>query len=159
LTPKLQSHGFALIATVVRPGTRTYGEGVRLFVTDGAGDDWSELTSDQRPAVRLAAPDLQRAQRGAARIRAEHQDLTVILDILVAVPGDFRTARASLAADHRQTVRYAGTVDGLAGLVADIELAGVADGVTLIPVGPRQDLRGVGRDVLNRLALRVRASA
>ena len=76
----------------------------------------------------------------------------------MAVPGDFRTARASLAADHRQTVRYAGTVDGLAGLIADIELAGVADGVTLIPVGPRQDLRGVGRDVLNRLALRVRAS-
>src|SRR6476660_4713508 len=54
LTPKLQSHGFALIATVVRPGTRTYGEGVRLFVTDGAGDDWSELTSDQRPAARPA---------------------------------------------------------------------------------------------------------
>ncbi len=85
--------------------------------------------------------------------------MAVILDIAVAVPGDFRTARATLAADDEQTVRYTGTVDGLTGLVADIELAGVADGVTLIPVGPRQDLRGVGRDVLNRLAVRGRASA
>jgi len=132
---------------------------VRLFVAGEAKDDWTELTAGGRRAVRLAASDLQRAQRGAARIRAEHDDVAVILDIAVAVPGDFRTARATLAADDEETVRYTGTVDGLTGLVADIELAGVADGVTLIPVGPRQDLRGVGRDVLSRLALRGRASA
>jgi len=132
---------------------------VRLFVAGEAEDDWTELTAGGRRAVRLVAPDLQRAQRRAARIRAEHHDVAVILDIAVAVPGDFRTARATLAADDEQTVRYTGTVDGLTGLVADIELAGVADGVTLIPVGSRQDLRGVGRDVLNRLAMRGRASA
>jgi len=132
---------------------------VRLFVAGETSDDWSELTAGGRPAVRFAASDLQRAQRGAARIRAEYQDVAVILDIAVAVPGDFRTARAALAADHEETVRYAGTVDGLTGLIVDIELAGVADGVTLIPVGPRQDLRGVGRDVLNRLAVRGQASA
>jgi hypothetical protein len=132
---------------------------VRLFVAGEAEGDWTELTAGGRRAVRLAAPDLQRAQRRAARIRAEHHDVAVILDVAVAVPGDFRTARATLAADDDRTVRYTGTVDGLTGLVADIELAGVADGVTLIPVGPRQDLRGVGRDVLSRLALRGRASA
>ena len=49
-------------------------------------------------------------------------------------------------------MHYAGTVDGLAGLIADIETAGVADGVTLIPASSRQDLRTLGRDVLNRLA-------
>jgi len=75
------------------------------------------------------------------------------------VTGDFRSARAWLAAPESPTVQYAGTVDGLTGLVADIELAGVADGVTLIPEGSRTDVDGVGHDVLNRLALRGRASA
>jgi alkanesulfonate monooxygenase SsuD/methylene tetrahydromethanopterin reductase-like flavin-dependent oxidoreductase (luciferase family) len=51
-------------------------------------------------------------------------------------------------------LRYAGTVDGLAGLIADIETTGVADGVTLIGVSPRENLRALGRDVLNRLASR-----
>jgi alkanesulfonate monooxygenase SsuD/methylene tetrahydromethanopterin reductase-like flavin-dependent oxidoreductase (luciferase family) len=51
-------------------------------------------------------------------------------------------------------VRYAGTVDGLAGLIADIESAGVADGVTLISASPHQDLQAVGLDVLDWLAVR-----
>jgi hypothetical protein len=56
-------------------------------------------------------------------------------------------------------VSYAGTVDGLAGLISDIGMADVADGVTLIPASPRQDLRGLGRDVLHRLASRDQARA
>jgi hypothetical protein len=82
----------------------------------------------------------------------------VILDVTVAVAADFRSARSIL--DHSESVHYAGTVDGLAGLVSDIGRAGVADGVTLIPVSPRQDLRDLGRDVLRRLTSRdqVRAS-
>jgi hypothetical protein len=53
----------------------------------------------------------------------------VILDITVAVAGDFCSARSVLgAADH--TVDYEGTVDGLAGLISDIARADVADGVT-----------------------------
>jgi hypothetical protein len=128
---------------------------VRLFVADQAGDDFSELTSGGRPVVRFAAPDLQRAQRGAARLRADGGDVAVILDVAVAVPGDFRSA------GDDETVRYAGTVEGLAGLIADIDSADVADGVTLIPAAglPRQDLRRLGHDVLQRLALRERASA
>ena len=56
-------------------------------------------------------------------------------------------------------MRYAGTVDGLTGLIADIDLADVADGVTLVPAAglPPQDLRGLGHDVLRRLAMRERA--
>ena len=128
---------------------------MRLFVTDQAGDDFSELTSGGGPVVRFAARDLQRAQRGAARLRADGGDVAVILDVAVAVPGDFRSG------GDDETVRYAGTVDGLAGLIADIDSADVADGVTLIPAAglPPQDLRRLGHDVLQRLALRERATA
>jgi hypothetical protein len=128
---------------------------VRLFVADETGDDISELTSGGGPVVRFAARDLLRAQRGAARLRADGGGVAVILDIAVAVPGDFRSA------GDDETVRYAGTVDGLTGLIADIDLADVADGVTLVPATglPPQDLRRLGHDVLRRLAMRERASA
>jgi hypothetical protein len=128
---------------------------VRLFVADETGDDFSELTAGGGPVVRFTAPDLQRAQRGAARIRAAGGGVAVILDVAVAVPGDFRSGGGDA------TVRYAGTVDGLAGLIADIYSADVADGVTLIPAAgwPRQDLRTLGQDVLRRLATREQASA
>ena len=60
---------------------------VRLFVADETGDDISELTSGDGPVVRFAARDLLRAQRGAARLRADGDGVAVILDIAVAVPG------------------------------------------------------------------------
>lgn len=131
---------------------------MRLFVVDGAGDDWSELTAGGEPTVRLAEPDLQRAQRGRARIRSDRNDVEVILDITVAVASDFRSVR-DLAALDDGTLRYAGTVDGLTGLISDIEVAGVADGVTLISGSPRVDLRRLGQDVLERLVLRGAKSA
>lgn len=131
---------------------------MRLFVADTPGGDWSELTHGDQRTVRVAAPDLQQARRARARILARGKDVAVILDVTVAVAADFRSARSIL--DHSESVYYAGTVDGLAGLVSDIWRAGVADGVTLIPVSPRQDLRDIGRDVLRRLTSRdqVRAS-
>ena len=52
---------------------------VRLFVVDGAEDNWSELTAGGDPTVRLAASDLQRAQRGRARIRSDRGAVEVIL--------------------------------------------------------------------------------
>ena len=125
---------------------------VRLFLADRRGD-WSELTDGDQRTVRVAASDLQQARRARARIRALGEDVAVILDITVAVAGDFRSARSALGpADD--TVHYAGTVDGLAGLISDISRADVADGVTLIPASPRQDLRTLGRDVLHLLASR-----
>ena len=126
---------------------------MRLFVADAPSGDWSELTDDDQRTVRVAASDLQQARRARARIRARGEDVAVILDITVAVAGDFRSARSVLGpADH--TVHYAGTVDGLAGLISDIARADVADGVTLISASPRQDPRVLGRDVLRRLASR-----
>jgi len=133
--------------------------GVRLFVVDSSGDNWSELTAGEQPTVRLAAPDLQRAQRSRARIRSDRGDVEVILDVTVAVAPDFRSARDSIGAIDDGTLRYAGTVDGLTGLISDIEAAGVADGVTLIAASPRVDLRSLGRDVLQRLATRGRKTA
>ena len=126
---------------------------MRLFVADAPSGDWSELTDGDQRTVRVAASDLQQARRARTRIRARGEDVAVILDVTVAVAGDFRSARSVLGpTDH--TVHYAGTVDGLAGLISDIARADVADGVTLIPASPRQDLRELGRDVLHRLASR-----
>lgn len=96
---------------------------VRLFVLDGSEDDWSELTAGGETTVRLAEPDLQRAQRGRARIRSDRRDVEVILDITVAVAPDFSSVR-DLAAVDDGTLRYVGTVDGLTGLISDIEAAG-----------------------------------
>ncbi|WP_374193393.1 hypothetical protein [Mycolicibacterium sp. S2-37] len=123
---------------------------MRLFVVDQA--DWHELTGGGQQTVRVAAADLQQARRARARIRAA-DDVAVILDVTVSVAGDYRSARGALGSDP-SSVQYAGTVDGLAGLLTDIEAAGVADGVTLISASPRQDLRDLGRDVLARMASR-----
>jgi hypothetical protein len=127
---------------------------VRVFVADASGDDWSELTQGDQRTVRVVAPDLQQARRVRARIRAGGEDVAVILDVTVAVAGDFRSARTVLGSrsGDGRTMRYAGTVAGLAGLISDIGRAGVADGVTLIGATPRQDLRALGRQVLDHLA-------
>ncbi|MHA3019038.1 hypothetical protein ACXPWS_02075 [Mycobacterium sp. BMJ-28] len=127
---------------------------MRLFLAD---DAWSELTSGAEPAVRVVAADLGQARRARARLRGGPERVAVILDIEVAVDGDVRAAFASL--DGKTVgVRYAGTIDGLAGLIADIETAEVADGVTLVAASA-QDLRGLGEDVLRRLTERGRISA
>ncbi|HXL62199.1 MAG TPA: hypothetical protein VN959_16260, partial [Mycobacterium sp.] len=123
---------------------------MRLFVADAPSGDWSELTDGDQRTVRIAASDLQQARRARARILARGEDAAVILDITVAVAGDFRSARSVL--NHSESVHYVGTVDGLAGLVSDIGRAGVADGVTLISASPGEDLRELGRHVLHRLA-------
>jgi hypothetical protein len=125
---------------------------VRLFVADAGSGVWSELTDGEQRTVRVAAADLQQARRARARIRARGDDLAVILDVTVSVAGDFRSARSALGATGH-TVHYAGTVDGLAGLISDIARADVADGVTLISASPRQNVRDLGREVLHRLNL------
>lgn len=152
-----------MIATVAAAVLRRYVARVRLFVVNPDSGSWDEVTEGAEPAgavVRLAAPDLQRARRQRASIRAEHPEVAVILDLEVAVASDFRTVAGALSADVVEdgTVRYAGTVDGLTGLVADIERADVADGVTLIPVWPSQQQAALGPEVLRRLALRRLAS-
>jgi hypothetical protein len=133
---------------------------VRLFTTDGTS--LNELTDDaarQRSFIRVAAADLQQARRLRARSRSQSQELAVILDVAVAIAGDFRAAQQAVDGASAGTVHYTGTVAGLAGLIADIESAGVADGVTLIAAAPGLDLDAIGRDVLSRLAGRDQARA
>ncbi len=126
--------------------------GLRLFVADASGDNWRELTRGAAEAVRLAAPDLQQARRKRGRIDG---DVAVILDITVVVAADFRSARNSMTTQEADTLHYAGTIDGLAGLVADIFMAEVADGVTFIPASPQQDVRKVADAALDRIARRL----
>lgn len=125
-----------------------------------ADETWRELTSGPEPVVRVAAGDLQQAQRTRARLRGEDGEVAVILDVTVAVAGDVRAAYASLGRDQAaRGVRYAGTMRGLAGLIADIETAGVADGVTLVGGASAADLAEIGRGVLSLLEQRPRACA
>ena len=70
---------------------------------------------------------------GASCARPHRGRRSVILDITVAVAADFRSARNWMTTQDTDTLHYAGTIDGLAGLVADIFMADVADGVTFIP--------------------------
>lgn len=124
-----------------------------------ADEAWSELTSGPEPVVRVAAGDLQQARRARDRLRGDDGEVAVILDVTVAVAGDVRAAYASLGSDDStRGVRYAGTVSGLAGLIADIETAGVADGVTLVGGTSTADLTEIGRTVLTLLEQRHRAA-
>ena len=125
---------------------------LRLFVADASGGNWSELTSGEATAVRLTAPDLQQARRARGRIS---DDVAVILDITVAVAADFRSARDAMPHRDDDTLQYAGTIDGLAGLVADIFMAEVADGVTFIPASPTQDIQELADAALDRIARRL----
>jgi len=128
----------------------------RLFITDAVGR-WTELTTGDRTAVRLSAPDLQEAQRRRRRLPA---DVPVILDVAVTLAGDSRTALAAISAQSgERTVQYAGTVDGLAGLVVDLYVAGVADGVTLVPTSAGDDLRAQAQATLGRIQYRLRIPA
>ncbi len=121
-------------------------------MADASGDNWSELTSGDTAAVRMAAPDLQQARRARGRIS---DDVAVILDITVAVAADFRSAHAAMPLLDDDTLHYAGTIDGLASLVADIFIAEVADGVTFIPASPEQDMQRVADAALDRIARRL----
>lgn len=86
-----------------------------------ADGDWTELSTGWRRTLRLSAPNLSQARRRRDRL------------------------------PHPHTVRYVGTVDGLAGLVADLYTAGVADGVTLLPAAPGTDLRSHAVTALPRI--------
>ncbi|WNG92472.1 hypothetical protein [Mycobacterium sp. ITM-2016-00318] len=126
--------------------------GLRLFVADAAGENWSELTAGGTAAVRIAAPDLHEARRVRGRIT---DDVAVILDITVAIAADYRSARHAMPRIDGDTLHYAGTIEGLAGLVGDIFMADVADGVTIIPASPEQDMRRLADEALDRIARRL----
>lgn len=112
---------------------------------------WTEITVAEQTEtiVNVRASDLREGQQNRARARAEAVEagkdadsVAVFLDIEIHIADDARTARREFAASNANpvpsSIRYVGTPSGLAGLVADVKAADVADGVTLIPVGPAQ---------------------
>jgi alkanesulfonate monooxygenase SsuD/methylene tetrahydromethanopterin reductase-like flavin-dependent oxidoreductase (luciferase family) len=134
----------------------------RVFISESVGADWTELTDSGQPAVRVNARDLQHAQRARDRIRdlenkaaGGRSAISVVLDVRVLIADDYRSAwhRIAELESGPRSVQYAGTLDGLAGLVDDIYAAGVADGVTLIPAVPHGDVRGVAEQTVARLKL------
>lgn len=111
--------------------------------------DQLDLTAFPPNVVRIRASDLREAQQERARVRvdlaAEGRDpdsVTVLVDLEVLIASDARTARKELALLDSvlespripASLQYIGTPVGLAGLIADIQAAGVADGVTLLPL-------------------------
>ncbi|WP_197374433.1 hypothetical protein [Mycolicibacterium baixiangningiae] len=90
--------------------------------------------------ILLHAPDLATAQRERRRIQSTGDDAPlVLLEIEAVVADTYQHARAKLAArgaavPEPSTIRYVGTAIGLAGLIADIAAAEVADGVVITPV-------------------------
>lgn len=139
----------------------------------GLSDYWVQLTSssldlvgDPGSVVRVRAHDLGEAQRrrdsARARAAAEGRDpdsVAVLLDVEVLLADDHRAARhelarldAGLVEPHvPDSISYVGTASGLAGLLADIRAAEVADGVTLLPMVLPRVLDRVVDDVLPAL--------
>lgn len=124
------------------------------------------MTAGSAPAVRVRAPDLKAAQKARGRIRGEEGQagVSVVLDVTVLVAADFQAARRlmpTLDTDPGPgaSLQYAGTLDGLAGLIADIFVAGVADGVTLIPAAGQQNVTALADATLARIAERLPVAA
>ncbi|MDJ0393454.1 hypothetical protein QMK17_08920 [Rhodococcus sp. G-MC3] len=119
---------------------------VRVALAHSAA--WTEITNSVPTDLvkRIQASDLREGQQARARARSEAieagneaDSVAVFLDIEFHIADDARTARREFSASDAPTVpssiRYVGTATGLAGLIADVKAADVADGVILIPVG------------------------
>jgi hypothetical protein len=99
--------------------------------------------SDER-TQRIRARDLQLATDAYARRLVDHAQaanrLSVLLDIEILIASTARKARLALrelelkAPSNPTTLRYVGTAGGLACLAADVRRAGVADGITVLPL-------------------------
>ncbi len=125
----------------------------------GTAPEWVTLVGDgAADVVRIHADDLRQAQKRTVALRSGSDDVTVLLDIEVLVAATAAQARAELRAldglgpqPLTSGIRYIGTPSGLAGLISDVVAAGVADGVTLLPLSLAGTLEQVERDVLPRL--------
>ncbi|PTR29119.1 luciferase-like monooxygenase [Rhodococcus sp. OK519] len=122
------------------------------------GPDALDLAASPAVVHRVQAVDLREAQQTRSRIRAQvaaegrdPDSVTVLVDIETLIADDSRSARAELAlldetlgVPHQPTtLSYVGTPHGLAGLIADIQAADVADGVTLLPLALPQVLERI----------------
>ncbi|TQF75017.1 LLM class flavin-dependent oxidoreductase [Rhodococcus spelaei] len=139
----------------------------------GLSDYWVDLTAgpldlvaEPVTVVRVRAHDLREAQQRREAIRAgiaeegrDPDSVTVLVDVEVLLADDHHSARRELARLDARLARprvpdsifYVGTASGLTGLIADIRAAGVADGVTLLPLVLPRVLDRVVDDVLPEL--------
>jgi hypothetical protein len=123
---------------------------LRLGIELTATQPWIELTALRGGTdgalptpLRVQAADLRDAYQKVATIRAEvGHEAPTLLDVEVMIAQDSRSARTSLAildsalrtARRPASLLYVGTPRGLAGLIADIQTLGIADGVILQPL-------------------------
>ena len=131
------------VATATAPA----GDSASIWVGLTAKPSALELSS----IIRIQATDLRDAQRQTMQIRrSEGQQgrdpaaVMVLVDVEVVIDHNSRSAldkwaeleRASAGSHVSKSVLYVGTANGLAGMIADIYAADVADGVTLVPLMP-----------------------
>ena len=82
--------------------------------------------------TRIQAADLRDAARKAAALRADGA-AEIYLDVEVLIDTDVAAAfRAVEGRPPAASLRYVGTPRGLAGLIADVQRLGIADGVVLV---------------------------
>jgi alkanesulfonate monooxygenase SsuD/methylene tetrahydromethanopterin reductase-like flavin-dependent oxidoreductase (luciferase family) len=95
--------------------------------------------------IRAQASNLREAHAMRRRIRSEAasqsreaDEVGVLFDLDVLIAEDVHAARRQYAAlqfpAERRSLSYVGTPHGLAGLLADMRAAHVADGVVLLPL-------------------------
>lgn len=102
-----------------------------LGIAVDTGIDWLNPVEP----IRVRGGDLREVSRRATAARRDHPGCEVVVDIDVIIAADDRTARALQGGgdDGSDTLLYVGTPAGLAGLIGDIHVLGLADGAVLIP--------------------------
>lgn len=141
-----------------------------IELTAGApGVEPLDLSAYPDAVRRVRAADLRAAQKIRANIRAEAEragrnpdSVSVVLDIDTLLAADASTALRrlgeldNLLPEPRvaESVPYIGTAEGLVGLIADLRLAEVADGVTLRPLELDNTLARILGEVMSALSAR-----
>lgn len=161
------------MSTITDTGGHVSTLQIAIELTPGAGPHWLLLNQNRGQSatgtrfVRFRAPDLRVAQRTHRQITWGREAAAppgngrlTMVDVQVLIRSDATDAMAALECHRLSTATstpglfFAGTAFGLAGLIADIHTAGVADGVTLIPADPVNDLTAIRAVTLPELAAR-----
>lgn len=164
IAAELNGHGHHPALSIDPRAGRPESRWVDLRRADGGG-----LPHDHATIVRIQAADMAQAHRERARRRAEIQAkggdpdaIAVLVDIAVLIAPEARTAREELRTldsmlpgpRPRESLEYIGTPIGLAGLIADLYVVGVVDGVTLLPMSEPAVVDQIVNESLPWLTLR-----
>ncbi|MCZ4552446.1 hypothetical protein [Gordonia rubripertincta] len=147
---------------------------LRLFIPTRCGAapvdpsdarQWREFTDPSGDVTFIRSDYLAGAHRLTQNLRSRSssptsQPTAVVLQIEVVIDRDPATARLALGGeprrvdDGRPTFQFVGSPAGLTGLVADIYIAEVADGVAFVPLLRAQHAQDICGDVAARLRRR-----